>query len=82
MPCQYIFISLGNIFEQPLREIIQRGLNIKWFGEHMGICPIAHDRHFIEKYIAGRVYDKPQPVPCSEVFTEEDVTRSPFNLSL
>jgi MoaA/NifB/PqqE/SkfB family radical SAM enzyme len=82
MPCQYIFISLGNIFEQPLREIIQRGLNIKWFGEHMGICPIAHDRHFIEKYIAGRVYDKPQPVPCSEVFTDEDVTRSPFNLSL
>jgi len=82
MPCQYIFISLGNIFEQPLREIVQRGLNIKWFGEHMGICPIAHDRHFIEKYIAGRVYDKPQPVPCSEVFTDEDVTRSPFNLSL
>jgi MoaA/NifB/PqqE/SkfB family radical SAM enzyme len=82
MPCQYIFISLGNIFEQSLREIIQKGLDIKWFGEHMGICPIAHDRHFIDKYIAGRVYDKPQPVPCSEVFTDEDVTRSPFNLSL
>jgi MoaA/NifB/PqqE/SkfB family radical SAM enzyme len=82
MPCQYVFISLGNIFEQPLREIIQKGLSIKWFGEHMGICPIAHDRHFIDKYIAGRVYDKPQPVPCSEVFTAEDATRSPFNLSM
>ena len=82
MPCQYIFVSLGNIFEQPLREIIQKGLSIKWFGEHIEVCPIAHDRHFIDKYIAGRVYDRPQPVPCSEVFTDEDKTQSPFNLSL
>ena len=82
LPCQYIFISLGNIFEEPLREIIQRGLNIKWFGEHVDVCSIAHDRYFIDKYIAGRVYNKPQPVPYYEVFTEEDETRSPFNLSL
>ena len=82
MPCQYIFVSLGNIFEEPLKEIVQRGLNIKWFGEHVGVCPIANDRHFIDKYIAGRVYDRPQPVPCSEVFTDEDKTQTPFNLSL
>lgn len=82
MPCQYIFVSLGNIFEQPLREIIEKGLRIKWFGEHIGVCPVAHDRRFIEKYIAGRVYDKALPVPCSEVFTDEDETKTPFNLSL
>lgn len=82
MPCQYIFISLGNIFDQPLREIIQKGLSIKWFGEHLSNCPIAHDRNFIGNYIAGHVYDKPLPVPCSEVFTEEDETKTPFNLSL
>lgn len=82
LPCQYIFISLGNIFEEPLRDIIQRGLDIKWFGEHVSLCSIANDRHFIENYIARRVYDRPQPVPCREVFTEEDRTRTPFNLSL
>ncbi len=82
LPCQYIFVSLGNIFEEPLREIIQRGLKIKYFGEHVNNCPIAHDRHFIEKYIAGRVYNKRLPVPCSEVFTEEDETKHPFHLSL
>jgi len=82
MPCQYIFVSLGNIFEQPLKEIIQNGLNIKWFGEHIDLCPIANDREFIEKYIAGRVYNRQQPVPYREVFTEEDITRIPFNLSL
>jgi len=82
LPCQYIFVSLGNIFEEPLATIIQRGLKIKWFGEHLDVCPIAHDRHFIDKYIAGRVYKKPQPVPHYEVFTDEDETKSPFNLAL
>ena len=82
MPCQYIFVSLGNIFETPLKDIIQKGLNVKWFGEHIDNCPIANDREFIETYIAERVYDKPLPVPCSEVFTEEDTTKIPFNQSL
>jgi MoaA/NifB/PqqE/SkfB family radical SAM enzyme len=82
LPCQYILVSLGNIFEQPLLEIIQKGLGIRWFGEHVDNCPIAHDRHFIEKYIAGRVYNRQLPVPWSEVFTEEDKTKTPFNVSL
>jgi MoaA/NifB/PqqE/SkfB family radical SAM enzyme len=82
MPCQYIFVSLGSIFEQPLRDIIQNGLKIRWFGEHLDICPIAHDRRFIETYIADRVYNKPQPVPYAEVFSDEDWTKTAFNLSL
>jgi len=82
MPCQYIFVSLGSIFDEPLKDIIRRGLDNKWFGEHIDNCPIANDRHFIDKYIAGRVYDRPLPVPYSEVFTEEDKTRVPFNQSL
>ncbi len=82
MPCQYIFISLGNIFKQPLKEIIQNGLSIKWFGEHLNNCPIAHDRNFIDNVIAARVYDRKLPVPYREVFTEEDRTKTPFNLSL
>jgi MoaA/NifB/PqqE/SkfB family radical SAM enzyme len=82
LPCQYIFVSLGNIFRQPLREIIQTGLNIKYFGEHVNTCLIAEDRNFINKYIVNRVYHKPLPVPCSDVFTDEDVTQTPFNRSL
>jgi MoaA/NifB/PqqE/SkfB family radical SAM enzyme len=82
MPCQYIFVSLGNIFEQPLKEIVEKGLKINYFGEHVDNCPIAHDRHFIEKYIAGRVEEKILPVPSSEVFFGEDETKTPFNLSI
>jgi MoaA/NifB/PqqE/SkfB family radical SAM enzyme len=72
MPCPYIHVSLGNFFEEPLKDIVERGLKIKYFGEHVDTCLIAEDRAFIDKYVAGRIYGKPTPVPLGEVFTEED----------
>jgi hypothetical protein len=65
-------VSLGNFFEEPLKDIIERGLNIKHFGQYCDTCWIAEDRAFIEKYVAGRIYGKPLPVPYNEVFTKED----------
>jgi MoaA/NifB/PqqE/SkfB family radical SAM enzyme len=72
MPCPYIHVSLGNFFEEPLKEIIERGMRIKHFGTHADTCFIAEDREFIQKYVAGRIYGKPLPVPYGEVFFEED----------
>lgn len=72
LPCQYIFTSIGNIFEEPLKDIIKRGMSIKYFGEHVDTCLIAEDIPFIEKYIAGRLYGKELPVPCEQVFDKED----------
>jgi MoaA/NifB/PqqE/SkfB family radical SAM enzyme len=74
MPCQYIFISLGNIFEESLKTILERGMRLKPF--KTSTCPIAEDMNFIEKYIVKKVYDKPLPVPYTEVFTEEDYLMS------
>jgi MoaA/NifB/PqqE/SkfB family radical SAM enzyme len=74
-PCPYIHVSIGNVFKEPLKDIIERGMRIKQFGEHVDTCLIAEDRHFIEKYIAGRVYGKDVPVPYTEVFTEEDMIK-------
>ena len=79
LPCPYIHTSIGNVFEEPLKDIIQRGLNIKYFGEHVDTCLIAEDIDFINKYIVNRIYNKPLPVPCSEVFTDEDKTLKRFN---
>lgn len=79
LPCPYIHVSIGNVFEEPLKDIIQRGLNIKYFGEHIDTCLIAEDRDFINNYVVKKIYGKPLPVPCSEVFTDEDKTQKPFN---
>lgn len=81
LPCPYIHVSIGNVFEEPLKDIIQRGLDIKFFGEHVDTCLIAEDIDFIHKYVEKRIYNKPLPVPCSEVFKDEDKTKVPFNKS-
>ena len=73
LPCPYIHTSIGNIFKEPLKNIIDRGLNIKFFGKHIDTCLIAESLPFIEKYVAGRIYGKPLPVPWQEVFTNEDL---------
>jgi MoaA/NifB/PqqE/SkfB family radical SAM enzyme len=72
MPCPYIHTSLGNFFEEPLREIIERGRKIKYFGKYVDTCLIAEDRNFINDYERKKIYGKPTPVPYSEVFTSED----------
>jgi len=77
-PCPYIHTSIGNIFQTPLKNIIQNGMNIKFFGEHVDTCLIAEDLPFIKKYVANRIYGKSVPVPFTEVFSEEDVTRNPY----
>ena len=72
MPCPYIHVSLGNFFEEPLKDIIERGLKIKYFGKYVDTCLIAEDRQFINDYVVKKIYGKPLPVPYSEVFTSED----------
>ena len=74
MPCPYIHTSLGNFFEEPLKDIIERGLNIRYFGKHVDTCLIAESLPFIRKYVVP-MYGKPLPVPCDEVFSEEDRIR-------
>lgn len=81
-PCPYIHITLGNVFREPLKDIIDRGLKINFFGEHVDTCPIAEDRNFLENYIAKHVYGKPLPVAWDEVFTDKDSTKVPFHKSL
>ena len=72
MPCPYIHTSLGNFFEEPLEDIIERGMRIKYFGQYVDTCLIAEDRDFINDYVVKKIYGKPLPVPYSEVFSSED----------
>ncbi len=71
LPCGFIPISMGNIFEESLGAILKRGQSIKYFKEYNPLCLSGEDRSFIDKYMT-QCYGKPLPVHWSEVFTEED----------
>lgn len=75
-PCPYIHVSMGNIFEEPFKNIIERGMNIKQYGEHRPDCIIGENREFIdlvtEKTKEHLAAGKQLPVSWKQVFTEKD----------
>lgn len=71
LPCVFIHISIGNIFEEPLKDIIERGLSLKWFGMHHKLCLSGENKHFISKYM-WKFYGKSLPISYKDAFTEED----------
>lgn len=75
MPCPYTFTSLGNVFEQPLRDIIESGLKVRYFSfNHKETCLVGNkDDPFIGKYMTKMAGKRAHPVPYREVFAQEDI---------
>ena len=71
LPCVYIPISLGSIFEETLADIIKRGQSIKCFQKFSSLCLSGEDREFISTYMA-KSYGKPLPIHWTEAFGEDD----------
>jgi MoaA/NifB/PqqE/SkfB family radical SAM enzyme len=49
MPCPWIYMSLGNILTEPLKDILERGM--KYFGHYNSRCLTSNDKNFIDNYI-------------------------------
>lgn len=71
LPCVYVHISIGNIFDESLADIIKRGQSIKCFNKHSKLCLSGEDRDFINKYMS-KFYGKPLPLHWSEAFDKDD----------
>lgn len=71
LPCGFIHISLGSIFEESLDSILKRGMRIRHFKEYNPLCLSGEDRNFIENYMS-KFYGKSLPFHWSDVFGHED----------
>jgi len=73
MPCPYMFVSLGNIFQEGLKDILERGLKIKHFTYgRKHTCLLGNkDCSFIKDYVI-KMRGKKGAVPYNEVFTAGD----------
>jgi MoaA/NifB/PqqE/SkfB family radical SAM enzyme len=69
--CPYINIKIGNIKEQSLKEILDYGFSIKYFGNYSPMCISAHNREFRKKFLpdAGNIFT---PRDAHEIFGKED----------
>jgi MoaA/NifB/PqqE/SkfB family radical SAM enzyme len=70
LPCQYLQVSIGNIFEDSLEQIIKNGQSIDWFGKYQGTCFMADKTEsFIADVLEKHVYTaKSLPVHYKEIW--------------
>ncbi len=50
LPCSYLHMKLGNIKEQPLKEIMEYGFSFPAFGERHDCCYAGEDPQFMRQY--------------------------------
>lgn len=70
-PCPYIPIKIGNILEQPLKDILDYGFSVKYFGGYSPVCISAFNKEFRNKFLKE---DKSvfEPYVAQEIFAKED----------
>jgi probable Fe-S oxidoreductase len=74
MPCVFIHIAIGNVFDDTLAEIMERGLSIRHFRQDSPICLSGVDRRFIKNHMS-KFYGKKLPISYKEAFSEEDFVK-------
>jgi AdoMet-dependent heme synthase len=70
--CPYVHIKIGNIFEKPLKEIIDKGFSIKYFRDHSDLCLAGEDKEFISKFMTKSGQTIFKPALAEEIFSKED----------
>jgi len=48
VPCPYMDLSIGNVMNMPLSEILDRGMQDKWLGPYRDECIIGENFDFIK----------------------------------
>lgn len=69
LPCPYIHAKLGNIKEEPLRDIIERGFSFDVFREFSEKCLVGETPSFAKKYL-DRDMTILNPIPVDKFFEE------------
>lgn len=71
-PCPYIDMSIGNLRQTPLKDILARGMANPWMGPYRPDCIIGEDPQFIQLHAEKTRGAKLLPVPYGKGFSDHD----------
>jgi MoaA/NifB/PqqE/SkfB family radical SAM enzyme len=71
-PCPYIDMSLGNLRQASLKEILARGMRNPWLGPYRPDCIIGEDPKFIQFHAQKTHGVTLLPVPWGKGFSDEN----------
>lgn len=70
LPCPFMHISFGNVHDESVSAIRERGLKNPYFAGYHNKCLVAEDRAFIEKYLSKTFGQANLPVGDVNVFNK------------
>ena len=73
LPCPYVHIKVGNVFESSLKEISEKGFKVRYFREYSDKCLAGEDLEFIENYMAKGETTIFNPAPIEDLFKGEEL---------
>lgn len=68
LPCSFMNIKIGNVYEQSLKEINDYGYSIPYFRGHHEKCLAGEDLDFIKKYMQDETMTVINPLDAHDVF--------------
>lgn len=71
-PCPYIDMSIGNLRQNSLKDILARGMANPWMGPYRPDCIIGEDPQFIELHAQRTAGAKLLPLPYGKGFSDHD----------
>ena len=72
LACPYVHIKIGNVLEQPLKEIVEHGFSIKHFNNNSPICLAGENTEFVSKFMSKSGQSIFKPAIAKDVFPESD----------
>lgn len=67
LPCPFIHIKLGNLYEESLEKILEYTFSIEEFSSHSEKCLAGEDKEFVNKYMSGDISTQ-NPAKAREIF--------------
>ena len=73
LPCPYVHIGLGNVFDSSLKDISNKGFRVKKFRDNSQKCLAGEDLDFISQYMAKDGTTIFNPAVIEDLFKSEDM---------
>ncbi len=73
LPCPYVHIKIGNVYEASLREISENAFRIRQFRENSKLCLAGEDKEFFKNYMNFPGTSIFNPKDAFEIFSNDDV---------
>ncbi len=71
-PCPYIDMSIGNLRQTGLKEVLARGMRNPWMGPYRPDCIIGEDPKFISLHTKRTAGATLLPIPWGEGFSDDN----------